>query len=58
MTEENRLRDALIALNNAAYFAIRAGTDTGLFPDLDRQGLREIARATDKLVDDGPWRES
>lgn len=46
------LHDALKALNKAAYDAIRAGSDTEAHPMLDRQSLREIARATDKLVDD------
>lgn len=46
------LRTALRDLNDAAYAAIRAGRDTTAHPDLDRQALREIAWATDKLVDD------
>jgi ribosomal 50S subunit-associated protein YjgA (DUF615 family) len=46
------LHEALKALNKAAYDAIRAGRDTTMHPDLDRQSLREIARATDKLVDE------
>ena len=46
------LNDALKALNKAAYAAIKAGRDTTMHPDLDRQSLREIAAATDKLVDD------
>lgn len=48
----NNLHDALKALNKAAYDAIRAGRDTTAHPMLDRQALREIAWATDKLVDD------
>lgn len=46
------LHTALKALNKAAYDAIRAGNDTIMHPDLDRQSLREIAWASDKLVDD------
>lgn len=46
------LHTALKVLNKAAYDAIRAGSDTTAHPMLDRQALREIARATDKLVDD------
>jgi ribosomal 50S subunit-associated protein YjgA (DUF615 family) len=46
------LHTALKALNKAAHDAIRAGRDTTAHPMLDRQSLREIARATDKLVDD------
>ena len=48
----SQLYDALQELNRAAYAAIRAGRDTTMHPDLDRQSLREIAWATDKLVDD------
>ena len=48
------LHAALKALNNAAYAAIRAGKDTTLYPDLDRETLRQICSATDKLVDDNP----
>ena len=46
------LNIALRALNDAAYAAIRAGRDTTAYPMLDRQSLRDIAAATDKLVDD------
>ena len=46
------LIEALRALNSAAYDALRAGRDTVEYPDLDRQSLRQIAAATDKLVDD------
>jgi hypothetical protein len=45
------LQSALRALNDAAYAAIRAGKDTTQYPDLNRRALREIARATDRLVD-------
>lgn len=48
----SELQDSLRALNDAAYAAIRAGRDTTQYPNLDRQSLREIAAATDKLVDD------
>ena len=46
------LQRALMALNKAAYAALRAGRDTTMHPDLDRQSLHQIAWATDKLVDD------
>ena len=49
---EPTLLDILQTLNKAAYAAIKAGSDTSIHPDLDRQSLREIAWATDKLVDD------
>lgn len=45
--------DAMKALNNAAYAAIRASTDTTALPHIDRQSLREIATLTDRLVDQG-----
>ncbi|MDT8329009.1 MAG: hypothetical protein RQ750_16805 [Roseovarius sp.] len=45
------LHEALKALNKAAYDAIRAGRDTTMHPDLDRQSLREIVWTTDKLVE-------
>lgn len=44
--------EAIRALNNAAYAVIRACSDTVQYPMVDRQSLREIARATDKLVDE------
>ena len=56
MTDE--LSTALRDLNKAAYAAIRAGRDTTMYPDLDRQSLREIAAATDRLVDDDASRTS
>ncbi len=46
------LFEALRALNKAAYDAYSAGKDTTMHPDLDRQSLREIMRATDNLVDE------
>lgn len=49
---EPTLHDALVTLNKAAYEAYRIGNDTTLHPDLDRQSLREVMRATDALVDD------
>ena len=52
MTDRPNLKDALRALNEAAYAAIRAGIDTRKHPHLDRQTLQEIATATDKLVDE------
>lgn len=48
----SKLYRALRALNDAAYQAMRAGKDTTTYPNLDRQSLRDIAAATDKLVDD------
>jgi hypothetical protein len=47
----DELQAALVALNKAAYDAIRAGQDTTAYPDLNRQALRRIARETDNLVD-------
>ena len=52
------LHEALQKLNKAAYAAIRAGHDTEQHPMLDRQSLREIAWATDKLVDDNAIQEA
>ena len=49
---EPTLHDALQTLNKAAYAAIAAGKDTTAHPHLDRQSLRDVAWATDKLVDD------
>lgn len=43
---------SLRALNAAAYAAQAAGHDTTEHPMLNRQMLREICHATDKLVDD------
>jgi hypothetical protein len=40
----DELQAALVALNKAAYDAIRAGQDTTAYPDLNRQALRRIAR--------------
>lgn len=51
---------ALKALNEAAYAALRASSDTTAMPHIDRQSLREIAKETDRLVDKGArsgWRE-
>lgn len=44
---------AIKALNVAAYAALRASHDTTLMPHIDRQSLREIAKETDRLVDQG-----
>ena len=52
------LHAALMKLNEAAYAAYRAGKDTTLYPMLDRQSLREIMHATDKLVDDNAIEEA
>lgn len=43
--------DAIRALNDAAYAAIRACADTTQHPMVDRQSLRQIAHMTDELVD-------
>jgi len=43
--------EALRDLNNAAYRVLRAGRDTAQYPDLNREALREIVRATDNLVE-------
>lgn len=52
MTEaEAKYMEAVKALNEAAYAAIRAGSDTTALPLIDRRALREIARETDRLVD-------
>lgn len=45
------LMKALRDLNEAAYAALRAGSDTTAHPDLNREGLRRIAKMTDRLVD-------
>ena len=47
LSYEKAIRD----LNKAAYAAIRAGKDTTLYPNIDRQSLRLIAAETDRLVD-------
>lgn len=52
LLSQDDLRGALAKLNRAAYAAIRAGKDTTLYPDLDRQLLRDICRATDRLCQD------
>ncbi|MFG6573186.1 hypothetical protein ACGYLO_16455 [Sulfitobacter sp. 1A13353] len=46
------LTQALTDLNRAAYAANFAGRDTRQHPHLDRQTIREICEATDKLVDE------
>ena len=51
------LREALKALNEAAYAAIRAGKDTTEFPMLNREKLRQIARLTDEMVEQPMIRE-
>lgn len=45
---------AIRRLNEAAYDAIRTCADTVQYPDVDRQALREIARQTDRMVDEAP----
>jgi len=42
---------AIRALSEAAYAAIRAGKDTSTMPNIDRQSLRLICAETDRLVD-------
>lgn len=44
-------KDAMIALNKAAYAASRASIDASAPTDIDRYSLRLIARETDRLVD-------
>ena len=51
MTENQTYPEALRALNKAVYDTIRACRDTTMWPDVDRQFLRETAAATDKMVD-------
>ena len=46
-----KYKDAIRALNVAAYAAIRAGRDTTELPNIDRQSLRLICAETDMLVD-------
>lgn len=50
---EDKLTEALRDLNNAVYRAIRAGSDTVQYPELNREALRRIARETDNLVNTG-----
>lgn len=45
--------EAVKALNEAAYAAIRSGRDTTALPDIDRHSLRLIAGETDRIVDHG-----
>ena len=47
----DKYKDAMIALNKAAYAAIRAAIDASAPTDIDRYSLRLIARETDRLVD-------
>ena len=42
---------AVRALNQAAYDAVRAGSDTTALPHIDRQSLRLMCGETDRLVD-------
>lgn len=49
--KRDHLKEALRAVNEAAYAAIRAGKDTTQYPDLNREKLRQIARLTDEMVD-------
>lgn len=53
MTAPDPFFAALRKLNSAAYAVIRACRDTTECPDVDRQALRQIARMTDDLVDNG-----
>lgn len=45
--------EAIRALNEAAYAAIKASKDTTALPNIDRQALRQIARETDRLFEEG-----
>jgi len=56
MPDTDPLRDALWALNEAAYAAMKAGRDTVQYPMLNRQMLRQVAHMTDELVDAGTER--
>lgn len=53
MTAKDKYLSAIVALNYAAYAAIRAARDTTALPMVNRQRLREIATLTDKQVDEG-----
>jgi len=44
---------AVKAMNDAAYAALRAASDTTALPNINRHLLRGIARLTDGLVDAG-----
>ena len=52
---EKALKEAMRDMNNAVYRVLTAGRDTTLFPDLDRQSLREMARKTDEMFEEAPW---
>lgn len=45
-------QQAIRNLNEAAYAAIRACRDTTKYPDINRHDLHEIARTTDRLLDE------
>ena len=51
-TPPDTYQQAVRNLNEAAYAAIKACRDTTKYPDINRHSLREIARETDKLVDE------
>ena len=56
-SKENEMEDAYLnaakALNAAAYAALRAAVDTTALPYINRKLLRNLARATDAIVDAG-----
>ncbi len=52
-SERYEYKEAIRALNAAAYAALRAARDTEALPMVNRQRLREIAALTDKQVDEG-----
>jgi|DEB0MinimDraft_3_1074331.scaffolds.fasta_scaffold150191_3 ElaB/YqjD/DUF883 family membrane-anchored ribosome-binding protein len=56
--DEKALKEAMRDLNNAVYRVMTAGKDTTLFPNLNRQALREMARTTDEMFEEAPWRSS
>lgn len=47
------LQDALRALNEAAYAALRVALDKTTYPDATRAMLRDVAARTDILVETG-----
>jgi hypothetical protein len=53
MDAEQKYIAAIKALNDAAYAAIRAASDTTALPMVNRHLLRGLARVTDDLVDAG-----
>jgi hypothetical protein len=50
---EDKFITAVKALNEAAYAALRAASDTTALPTVNRHLLRGVARLSDDLVDAG-----